>query len=254
MICQVKAGCTEHMMPLEGMTISEIVRKDYRTADIFKKFGISYCCGGQVDLLTACAMKSLDPDLVNQELEAVTREFRLSASLPFVEWKPDFLVDYIMHIHHSYLRQVLPSLTQQLSSFVPAHEAKYPQFKKIEETFITLAQHLFMEMQHEETVIFPYIRQVYRAYEKGDSYGALLVKTLRKPMRQGNGSGRQEKLMGDLRSATNSFGIPKNACTNFHVIYKKMEGLDRDLQFHNYLEQSILFPKTEAMEQQLLRQ
>ena len=40
-------------------TVSEIVRADYRAADVFKKHGINYCCSGQVMLQQACDMRKI---------------------------------------------------------------------------------------------------------------------------------------------------------------------------------------------------
>ena len=41
--------------------VSEIVRDDYRTADVFKKYGINYCCGGNTTLEEACKLQNLEP-------------------------------------------------------------------------------------------------------------------------------------------------------------------------------------------------
>ena len=41
-------------------TVSEMVRKDYRIADVFKKWGINYCCGGNSPLDAVCTTLKLD--------------------------------------------------------------------------------------------------------------------------------------------------------------------------------------------------
>ena len=79
-------------------TVSEIVRSDYRTADVFKKYGINYCCNGQVPLEEACAGKNLELEVVVNELEYATRNINLSNSLQFVDWKIDFSIDYIVNM------------------------------------------------------------------------------------------------------------------------------------------------------------
>src|SRR5215218_4065800 len=88
--------------------VSDIVRADYRTADVFKKYGINYCCSGQVALIEACALKDLDYNEVVSDLEKVTRTICLPNNLLFDSWKIDFLIDYIINVHHAYLSQVLP--------------------------------------------------------------------------------------------------------------------------------------------------
>src|SRR5688572_22388669 len=38
----------------DGETVGEIVAKDIRKAEVFKKFGIDFCCGGKKSLKQAC--------------------------------------------------------------------------------------------------------------------------------------------------------------------------------------------------------
>ncbi|RYD95200.1 MAG: iron-sulfur cluster repair di-iron protein, partial [Sphingobacteriales bacterium] len=50
-------------------TVSEIVRHDYRAADVFKKWGINYCCGGNLPLADVCHLQGLNQGAVENELE-----------------------------------------------------------------------------------------------------------------------------------------------------------------------------------------
>src|SRR5690242_9448012 len=84
-------------------SISDIVRGDYRTAEVFRRHGINYCCGGQHSLLEACALKDLDYNRVVAELDTATRTSQVSNNLQFHKWKLSFLTDYIINIHHAYL-------------------------------------------------------------------------------------------------------------------------------------------------------
>jgi len=54
-------------------SISEIVRENYRTAEVFSRHGISYCCGGNVSLKTACENAQLDHNSLLNELKQVKR-------------------------------------------------------------------------------------------------------------------------------------------------------------------------------------
>ena len=55
-------------------TIGEIVAADFRTAKIFEKHGIDFCCGGKITLETICAEKGLELVSLSRELEAVQSE------------------------------------------------------------------------------------------------------------------------------------------------------------------------------------
>ncbi|HTM92315.1 MAG TPA: DUF542 domain-containing protein, partial [Flavisolibacter sp.] len=83
-------------------TIADIVRSDYRTADVFKKHGIDYSSGND-KLLETCALQNLDYNSILDELEAATKTITISNSLHFSEWKISFLIDYIINVHHAYM-------------------------------------------------------------------------------------------------------------------------------------------------------
>ena len=99
-------------MQLEYMdrTVADIVRDDYRTADVFKKYGINFCCGGQLLLGDACEQRNIDPATVNRELQMATHTISLPNCLKYDTWRTDFLVDYITNAHHGYLFQMMPDL------------------------------------------------------------------------------------------------------------------------------------------------
>ncbi len=48
------------MMDEFEYTISDLVKKDYRTADVFRKYHLSYCCSGNIPLKSACEAKGID--------------------------------------------------------------------------------------------------------------------------------------------------------------------------------------------------
>lgn len=84
--------------------IGEIVAEDYRTATVFEKYGIDFCCGGQVLLSAACQEKDLDIDAIQQEIKAAKSE-PIEHSRNYTTWSLSFLADYIVNTHHAYLNQ-----------------------------------------------------------------------------------------------------------------------------------------------------
>ena len=93
----------------EIKTVKDIVIDDYRTADVFRKWGINYCCGGNLPLAEACSAKQINQKEVEQDLKQATRDITLPNAINFNEWPVQFLLDYIVYVHHSYLRTTLPA-------------------------------------------------------------------------------------------------------------------------------------------------
>jgi len=237
----------------QNITLSDIVRADYRTADVFKKHGLNYCCGGRTALKEACAAQNIDYTLLQEELTTATKTIALPNNLPYHQWKVNFLVDYIVNVHHEYVKQTLPRLEGNLISFVNNHKKQYPELVAVESTFLQLYKIISQHTQVEEEVTFPYIKQIANAYSRKETYGNLFVRTLRKPLSSVDQDHREiSALLSQLRSLTHQFTFPENACTNHRVIYQKLQELDNDLTQHKHLENNFLFPKAIEMENALL--
>jgi regulator of cell morphogenesis and NO signaling len=237
-----------------NITVSEIVRADYRTADVFKKHGINYCCGGKIALTEACAAQNIDHDKLLQELRSATKTISLPNTLQYDQWRVDFLIDYIINVHHEYVKQTIPALEVNLLSFVNSHKKQYPELVDVQTIFLRLAELISLHTRHEEEIIFPYIKQIANAYSRKESYGSLFVRTLRKPL--SNLEIEHSKIMAllsQLRSLTNHYTFPPNACTNHRVVFQKLFEFDNDLVQHKHLENNILFPKAIELEKELLQ-
>ena len=116
-------------------TVADIVRGDYRTADVFGKYGINFCCSGKMALGDACNTANIDYKTLVADLETATRTIHLPHGVAFNEWKLDFLIDYIVNIHHAYLRRTLPSLETRLSTFVETHSRQHPELSQLNNVF-----------------------------------------------------------------------------------------------------------------------
>lgn len=238
-----------------SLKVSDIVRDNYRTADVFKGFGINYCCGGDISLQEACTLKGISLQEVENALQPAFSNTPLAGSIQFDSWKMDFLIDYLVNIHHAYLKITLPALTPAFSSYVEGHTKKFPHLIKVLQVYRQLAEKVEQHNHVEETSIFPYLKQMINAYNRKETYGALFVKTMRKPLQRIIEKEYQQisDLLQQLRTAANHYQIPEGSCTNYGVFMNKLAELDNDLVQHKHLENNILFPKVLQMENELLQ-
>jgi regulator of cell morphogenesis and NO signaling len=236
-------------------TVSEMVRQDYRVADVFRRWGIDYCCGGNTPFVEVCRTQSLSVDLIRDDIQKATHTTNISNHLRFEEWPVDFLVDYITNVHHAYLRQQVPALFEQVNSFIQGHKKKYPYLEKVLEVFEALKDEVLEHTQKEEETIFPYFKQISYTYARRESYGALFVRTLSKPFDhiENVEHRRISALLVALRKASDNYTCAEDVCPNHRVIYLKLKEFDHDIQQHKYLESNILFPKVRVMEKELLQ-
>ncbi|MDB5252610.1 MAG: hypothetical protein JWP27_1779 [Flaviaesturariibacter sp.] len=237
----------------EASSVSEIVRADYRTADVFKKWGINYCCGGNATLAEACAVRNVDIAVLSGELANATQPAACGRRLDFSSWSLSFLVEYLLHVHHAYLDQTLPELGATLSSFAQGHQSKYPYMKEVNRAFAALSTALMVHQRHQEKATFPYMKQVANAHRNSDVYGRLFIRTLRRPVEEAivKEHGQVATLIEALRAATNGYQFGADTCTNHQVIYRKLKEFDDDLVQHVFIENAVLLPKLARLEREL---
>ena len=238
----------------QNLFVSDIVSNDYRTVDVFRRYGIDFCCGGKWPLKTVCDTRNLDITIVRRELEEATRTIQLPNTLKFDQWDVDFLADYIINVHHDYLRKALPETREYLVSFIEGHQKEFPYLGELLKIFNALCNEMIPHLDEEEAIIFPYIRQIAHAYHSKESYASLLVRTLRKPVEnvmhhEHESVNRSLRL---VRQLTDHYTLPEGACVSHKVILSKLLEIDNDLIQHMHLENDILFPRAITMEKELL--
>lgn len=236
--------------------VTDIVTHDYRTADVFRKYNIDYCCGGKWPLDIVCKNKDLDINDILSELQKIVGQTSSNAAIDFDCWELDFLTDYIFNVHHTYLAKALPDVQQQVKKFLDGHREKFTELAELESIIHRFMKEIPPHMKKEEEIFFPYIKQIYHAHKHRESYARLLIRTLRKPLEEVMLK-EHETTGGNLhrlRTITNNYTPPANACLSHKITFAKLKELDFDLVQHIHLESNILFPKAIAMEKELLQE
>jgi len=228
--------------------------QDYRTADVFRKYNISYCCGGKIALQKACEIHKVEIETLKKDLNDAMRVIQVSSSINFNNWSVDFLVDYIINVHHSYLLINFPELTDTLKRFAEGHQTKYPYLGELMESFNYLYGELLPHLAQEEKVIFPYIKQIAHAQQRNEPYAGLLVRTLRKPIESmiNEENCFVVKYLQHFRELTDNYTVPHYACITHKVALSKLKELDTDLVHHIHLENEIHFKRAIKIEKELL--
>lgn len=239
------------METLEDRTIGEIVTEDYRTAHIFKKYGLDFCCGGGRSLTEACKRKGLDIDTLLAEINTIAGEAAEEHS--YNEWSPVFLIDYIINNHHHYVRTKLPEIKGYAQKVAKVHGKTYPVLLDMLGKFLVLKEEILSHLEAEEQVLFPYVKKLAKAEATGKSPA--------KELRAGTAAQAIEmmeaeheeagRLMAEIEKMSDGFTPPEDACTTFRVYFQNLQAFQDDLHKHVHLENNILFPKALELERLL---
>lgn len=231
----------------QAQTMGEIVAKDLRKAEVFKKFGLDFCCGGKKTLEAACREKGLDILAVRAELEK-PQAATAAAQHDFGSWSLAFLADYVVNVHHAYVKDNLPVLLQLGEKVAKRHGSTQPELITVYNKVIAMGNELLLHMKKEETILFPYIKQL-EAHANSQDAPQTFTSVKEPVAMMENDHDIVGRLAEDIRALTNNYTLPENACNSYGLLFKKLEDFENDLHLHIHLENNILFPKAIALEQ-----
>lgn len=234
---------------LQYTTVAELVAKDYRTAEVFKKHGIDFCCGGKKTIEKVCRDKAVDIEVLRNEIAAIQNNAEMKEQA-FNEWTLTFLIDYIVNVHHAYVKRNMQLITEFAQKVALVHGEHNPENKDIAKLWDSIVSDLNQHLKKEEEVLFPYIKKL-EQYTMGESeqYPQAVFGSAKNPIRMmENEHDLVGNLMKHIEIISNHFTPPAHACNTYRVLYAKLEEFQNDLHTHIHLENNILFPKAIALE------
>jgi regulator of cell morphogenesis and NO signaling len=235
----------------QSATIGELVASDYRKAEVFKKFGLDFCCGGKKTLAQACKSKGIDVLQVEKELDAVDTAVAIPSE-DYNNWNIGFLVDYILNTHHRYIKQAIPVIYDYTQKVARVHGDRHPEAKAIAEKFLFVTDELNRHICKEEEVLFPYIKHLAIANDNGMKVEASPFGSVEAPIAaMEHEHDIVGEMMEEIKKLANNYVPPADACTTYKLSYLKLQEFEDDLHKHIHLENNILFPKAAELEKEL---
>jgi regulator of cell morphogenesis and NO signaling len=231
-------------------TIGQIAAKDLRKAEVFKKYGIDFCCGGKKSLKDVCEEKGLNLKEVENALEEVKES---SAQVEnYDKWSPDFLADYIYNKHHLFYYEEEPMIRDLMVKVVDHHGDNFPALQEVAVLYSNLIEELNSHFAKEEKILFPFIKALVAAKKTGNIEEAFGKFSLGAPVQMMESEHEAAgEILEEISAATNNYTPPAGACNSFQYLYKKLKALQDDLHQHIHLENNILFPKALKLEKEL---
>lgn len=233
-------------------TVGEIVASDYRTAGVFERYGIDFCCGGRQSFDDACRAAAADPSAVIRELEALSTTHRIDGDP--ANWPLGRLIDHIESVHHSYVRAALSRIAGFIAKLVAVHGARHSELALVASAFDRMRGELSQHLLKEEQVLFPYVREL---MDHAQHPGGVLMSpfgTVENPIRMME---REHRDAGDelrtIRELTADYTAPDDGCATYAVCMAELKAFELDLHRHIHLENNVLFPSAVALEHRSIR-
>ncbi len=231
----------------EEQTVAEVVTENIKSAHIFKKHGIDFCCGGGITIEKACAKKEINFSTLKKELEAI--DDVTSNAYNYDNWDLSFLVDHIVNVHHTYVEENIPLLIQYANKVAKVHGDHYNEVIEVNKLFTEVANELASHMKKEELILFPFIKQLVKAKKEGTKAPKPHFGTVNNPIDMMEDEHENAgNIFKEIARLTNNYNPPEGACNTFKALYAKLDEFEQDLHQHIHLENNILFPKAIQLE------
>lgn len=232
-------------MDIDTITVAETVTRNYRTADVFKRHGIDFCCGGKKPIAEVCRQKNIDLELIEKELSDVMNSSGENEN-SYETWSLTDLSNYIIKKHHQYVEENVPRIREYINKVARVHGHHNTETVEISELFEEIANELLMHMKKEEQILFPYIQKL---DQKGNDTTPPPFGTIKNPIQMMEHDHELAgNIMARIRELSDNYTPPEHACNTYRVSYAKLEEFENDLHLHVHLENNILFPKAIALE------
>ena len=232
----------------EDQIIGELVAQDYRTASVFKKHNIDFCCQGNRTIDDACKAKKIDEKIVVSDLNALL-ESKTDSSIDYKSWPLDLLADYIEKKHHRYVEEKTQEIKPYLDKICRVHGERHPELHEINEHFNATAGELAMHMKKEELMIFPYIKKMIKSQQEHTKVATPVFESVQFPIQAMMDEHTTE---GDrfrkIEEISNNYTAPDDACNTYRVTFALLKEFEQDLHLHIHLENNILFPRAIELE------
>ncbi len=228
-------------MNASSKTIGEIVADDYRTSTVFEKYGIDFCCGGKVVLSAVCKEKGIDFATISKEIEDVKNK-QVERDQNYASWELPFLIDYIVNVHHGYLKDNTGQIKAHIKKIAAVHGERHSELSEISAIFDKIAHDLSIHLKEEEEELFPALKRAEMSNKKDSAIPpedlGLISHSLENLAQDHEKIGEAVHRINHL---TSGYKIPDDACNTFTLTYRELEEFEDDLHKHVHLENNILF-------------
>lgn len=219
-------------MSLLAETVGAVARDLPGATSVFRRYGINFCCGGDVSLAQAAEERQLAPET----LVGALTDLEAQQSVKAQTWADKGSIELIEHIlsrYHDLHRRQLPELIRLSGRVELVHGGHACCPVSLTAQLEQMQAELEAHMLKEEQVLFPMISRNMMA-------NATAPVQVMRDEHEDHG-----EALAAIRALTHDLTLPEGACNTWQALYRGLEELEADLMEHIHLENNILFDRVD---------
>ncbi|KAA2277486.1 iron-sulfur cluster repair di-iron protein ScdA [Staphylococcus haemolyticus] len=213
--------------------VAEIVTDIPLSADIFRKYGIDFCCGGNISINEAVKNKKVDAETLIDEINELPNHDQGNINVKYLD--APSLIQYIQSRYHETMREEFKNLSPYVTKVAKVHGPNHPFLIQLQDLYRQYRDGMLEHMAQEDEHDFPALIKLSRG-EQVDHSSDIIQSLVDDHTQTG-------QLLEDMRELTNQYQPPSEACQTWRLVYHRLENLERETHEHVHLENHVLFNK-----------
>ncbi len=213
--------------------VAEIVTDIPLSADIFRKYGIDFCCGGNMSINEAVKNKKVDAETLIDEINELPNHNQGNINVKYLDAAS--LIQYIQSRYHETMREEFKNLSPYVTKIAKVHGPNHPFLIQLQDLYRQYLDGMLEHMAQEDEHDFPALIKLSRG-EQVDHSSDIIQSLVDDHTQTG-------QLLEDMRELTNQYQPPSEACQTWRLVYHRLENLERETHEHVHLENHVLFNK-----------
>lgn len=213
--------------------VANIVTQQPLAADVFRQYGIDFCCGGNISIEEAVQNKKVDADTLLNKLNALPVSQPGGISVEYLD--APSLIQYIQSRFHQTIREEFKNLSPYVTKVAKVHGERFPYLLELQDLYRQFRDGMLEHMAEEDEQAFPKLIEISKGHEV-ENADQIIQNLVDDHTETG-------QLLQSMRELTNDYQPPQEACTTWRLVYNRLENLERETHEHVHLENHVLFNK-----------
>ncbi|KAA3607886.1 MAG: iron-sulfur cluster repair di-iron protein [Planctomycetota bacterium] len=222
-------------------TVGQVAVLQPASLDLFDRFGIDFCCGGDLTLQEAAQRAQLDPDRLLQQLQELERK---PDDRNWFDEPIEALIQFLLDTHHPYTKEAVERLYPLMEKVARVHGDKADWMKPLAHEVRGLFAELPEHLAKEEQILFPMILGLLGHPSHGPGPACGPEAPMQVMELEHAHAGERWKM---IRSLTHDYRVPDWACNSVKALFAGLEALEADMHRHILLENSVLHPRVRRL-------
>ena len=225
------------MRTIENYTVADELNRNMKTSEIFRKFGIDYCCKGELPVKMAAEEAMANIVSLSKELKEIEA---IKPGTPKMELYE--LVDHLIKEQNALMQEAVPVIVHFAHRVLQKNAETYPELIQVQRLFSEIVNSLEPQLKSKHTVLYPCIKKVKNEFDKG-RFSSAVFEQLKERIQERTEEHREMAYkIKQIVFLTADFQLPENARNPFRILYEQLSEFEQKLYHLLHLENNILYP------------